>query len=278
MERIDPLTLLIIAANGIVSYLGFNNRSFFERNLFEVGRVLGAREYHRLLVSGFLHVDWTHLLFNMISFYSFNMILVSELGPVKVLVIYFASLLGGDLLALFIHRNHRNYRAVGASGAVSGIIFSAIALFPGIKLLLFVIPNVPGWLFGIIYVLYSIYGIRSRTGNIGHEAHLGGALIGMAVTVAMEPRALEVNMWVILLIAVPCIIFIAMIATRPNFLNVRNPFASSHGAETIDDQYNAHKQAEQREINKILEKIGRHGVESLTEEEKDKLNRFSGRK
>src|SRR4051812_30223124 len=105
MEQMGMVTLGIIVANGLFSYKGFNDKSFFDKYLFQVDKVLEQKQYYRLLTSGFLHADWTHLLFNMISFYSFSNSLEDFLGPIKFLIIYFASLLGGDLLALIMHKN-----------------------------------------------------------------------------------------------------------------------------------------------------------------------------
>jgi membrane associated rhomboid family serine protease len=219
MEKIGLLTLGIIIANGLFSYKGFSDRLFFENNLFQVNKILQDKEYKRLITSGFLHADWSHLIFNMISFYSFSGMLESHLGPVKFLIIYFGSLLGGDMLALIIHQKHPYYRAVGASGAVCGVIFASIALFPGIEVgFLFIPVPIAGWVFGIGYALYTIYGIKSNMGNIGHEAHLGGALVGLAVAVAIEPEALEYNLKPIILTAAPSLIFIIVLIIKPEIL------------------------------------------------------------
>jgi membrane associated rhomboid family serine protease len=220
MEKIGLVTLSIMIANGLISYKGFNDRVFFERNLFQVNKVLQGKEYHRLLMSGFLHGDWAHLIFNMISFYSFADSLETFLGPVKFLIIYFASLIGGDILALIIHKNHGYYRAVGASGAVCGVIFAAITLMPGLSLSFLILPTlpIPGWIFGIGYALYTIYGIKTSTGNIGHEAHLGGALIGLLTAVILVPDVLETNLNTILLISIPSLIFVIVLVVKPEVL------------------------------------------------------------
>jgi membrane associated rhomboid family serine protease len=219
MENIGVVTLVLIIANGLISYQGFNNRMFFEKYLFQVSKILQGKEYIRLISSGFLHSDWTHLIFNMVSFYSFSQNLEGYLGPVKFLTIYFASLLGGDLLALILHQNQGSYRAVGASGAVCGVIFACIALFPDMQMGFIFIPiPIAGWVFGIIYALYTIYGIKSNLGNIGHEAHLGGALIGLATAVVLVPEVLQTNLRTILLIAVPSILFIFILIIKPEIL------------------------------------------------------------
>jgi membrane associated rhomboid family serine protease len=213
MEKTELVTVGIIIANGLISYKGFNDRYFFEKNLFQVNKVLEGREYHRLLVSGFLHSDGPHLIFNMISFYSFAHLLEPFTGPVKFLTIYFSSLLGGDILALIIHKHNGYYRAVGASGAVCGTIFATIALIPGIT-----IWFLPGWIFGIGYALYTIYGIKSNVGNIGHEAHLGGALIGLLTTIILMPEVLETNLQAIVLIAVPSLLFVIILIVKPDLI------------------------------------------------------------
>src|SRR5450432_2036948 len=110
--------LILIIANCIFSYKGFTNELFFDGYKFEVDRILINKDYKRLITSGFLHVGWTHLIFNMIRLYAFSGLIESNLGGVKFLIIYFAGLIGGGLLSLFVHRNHGDFTSVGASGAV----------------------------------------------------------------------------------------------------------------------------------------------------------------
>ncbi|MCG2614327.1 rhomboid family intramembrane serine protease [Terrimonas sp. NA20] len=271
------ISLILIAANIAFSYKGFTNQSFFEGYKFEVDKILVHRDYKRLITSGFLHVNWTHLIFNMISLLLFSGAIEYTLGSFRFLIIYFVSLIGGSLLSLFIHRNHGSYSAVGASGAVCGIIFAAIALFPGIGVGFFFLPvSIPGWVYGVVYVAYSIYGIRSNKDNIGHEAHLGGALIGMAVALILEPAAFSENYLTILIILVPAIAFIVLIITKPHALLIDNfYFKTQKNYYSIDHKYNEEKMNSQREIDDILDKIGRKGMDSLSTTEKEKLKRFS---
>jgi len=218
------LSLLLILANFIVSYKGFNDRNFYERYEFSIEKILVYKQYYRLITSGFLHVNWMHLIFNMLALYFFSGSVEYFFGPVQFLLIYFTSMIGGDLLSLFIHRYDSGYSSVGASGAVNGIIFAAIAVFPGMRIGFFFIPGIPAWIYGLAYVLYSIYGIRSRRDNIGHESHLAGALIGMLLAIVMYPASFIENYPTILLISVPCIIFIYIILTRPHILLIDNNF------------------------------------------------------
>ena len=270
------ISIILIIINVLVSYKGFNDSSFFERYKFDVSKVLVNKEYKRLVTSGFLHVGWGHLLFNMLSLYFFSGSVEAYLGSLQFLVVYFASLVGGNLLSLFIHRNHSGYDSVGASGAVCGVMFASISLFPGMDIRLFILPAIPAWIYGIVFVLYSIYGIRSKKDNIGHEAHLGGALIGMLVALLMQPSAFTENYVTILIIAVPAIVFIYIIITRPHILLIDNfYFKNQKDFYSIDHKYNAEKRHTQEEIDAILDKISRKGMSSLSQNEKDKLKRYS---
>lgn len=277
MSSTGIITILLIIANTAFSYKGFTNDTFFEGYKFEVDKILVSKDYKRLFTSGFLHVGWSHLIFNMLSLYLFSTSIEFYLGSVKFLIIYFASLLGGSLLCLFIHRNHSDYSAVGASGAVCGIIFASIALFPEMGVGFFMLPlSIPGWLYGLVFVLFSIYGIRSKKDNIGHEAHLGGALIGMAVALMMEPAAFAENYTTILIIAVPALVFISLIAAKPQILLVDNLFFKAHNdAYTIDHKYNQQKMMQQQEIDRILDKINKQGIKSLNSREKTMLEEYS---
>lgn len=213
----------------------------------------------------------------MLSLYAFSSLLEVQLGASKFLLIYFASLIGGDLLSLFVHRNHGDYTSVGASGAICGIIFASIALFPGMDVGFFGLPfSIPSWLYGILYISYSIYGIKSSKDNIGHDAHLGGALIGMIVSLLIQPFAFIDNYITILIILVPTIAFIFLIITKPQILLVDNfYFKSKNNNYSIDHKYNEEKVNKQKEIDKILDKINKKGIESLSSKEKEILKQFS---
>lgn len=269
------VTLLIIAVTVFVSYKGFRNRLFMESYCFDVDRVLVNKDYIRLVSSGFLHNNWMHLLFNMIALYAFSSMLEPLIGGMKILIIYFLSLIGGDLLALFIHRSSGDYRSVGASGAVNGIIYAGIALFPQMGIGFFFLPlSIPAWVFGIVYVIFTIYGIKAKWGASGHAAHLGGALIGMLVAIAFYPEVVQENYLPILIILVPTVAFILLIIYKPEVLLI-DSFSKKKMYASIDHRYNHQKAQEQSDIDSILEKIHRKGMRSLSRTEKEALERYS---
>jgi membrane associated rhomboid family serine protease len=271
------LGFILIIATVAFSYKGFTNDAFMDRYCFQVDRILIDRDYKRLLTSGFLHVNWLHLFFNMFSLYVFSGTIEYTFGTVKFLVLYFVSLIAGNLFSLFVHRNHGEYRAVGASGAICGIIFACIAIFPGFQVGFFFIPiPIPGWIFAIVFIAVSIYGIRSDKDNIGHDAHLGGALIGMLVALLFYPEAFAFNYPIILVVTITTIAFIYLIVTRPHVLFVNNLFFKKHSHfYSIDHKYNRDKREQQQEIDRILDKISEKGIKSLTTTEKEKLKRHS---
>jgi hypothetical protein len=187
-------------------------------------------------------------------------------------------MIGGDLLALFIHRHHGDYSAVGASGAISGVIFASIALFPGIHVGAILLPiSVPGWLFGVLYVLYSIYGIRSKKDNIGHEAHLGGAFVGIVTALLFYPAAAINNIFTIAVILIPMALFTWVIITKPQFLLVDNYWFKNQYNYTVDDRYNVQKKNTQQEVDRILDKISKKGLNSLSRKEREVLEDYSRR-
>lgn len=276
MDVSGIISFIIIVINFLVSYRGFKDHFFFERYTFDVDKIIINKQYYRLITSGFLHVSWTHLIFNMFSLYFFSGGVEFVTGDMQFLIIYFASLVGGNLLSLSIHKNQGDYTAVGASGAVCGIIFASIALNPYMRINMFFLFPLAGWIYGLIFVLGSIYGIRSRRDNIGHDAHLGGALIGMVTALIMQPQYIVENYFAILVILVPCIFFIYMIITRPDFLLVDNMFFNKHNRNyTIDHRYNMERIDKQKEVDRILDKINRSGMKSLTQKERQALDEYS---
>lgn len=276
MDGSQIFTYLLIILNLAISYKGFTNQAFMEGYQFEVDRILVNKDYIRLISSGFLHTGWPHLILNMVSLYIFSQSVELYLGSMNFLIVYFASLLGGNLFSLFMHRNHADYSSVGASGAISGVIFASIALFPGMRMGMFFLPfYMPAWLYGLLYVGASIYGIRSNKNNIGHDAHLGGAVIGMLVALAIRPDAIVENYATILIIIIPVSVFIYFTIRRPGALLIDNLYFKTHNYYSIDHRYNAEKAARQQEVDRLLDKIARKGMASLSKKETELLKRHS---
>jgi membrane associated rhomboid family serine protease len=269
--------LIIIVVTVIVSYKGFADNRFLEDYEFEVDRILVERQYYRLVTSGFLHIGWLHLGFNLFSLYIFSGVVEAGLGSFNFLLIYFASLVGGGLLSLLIHRHHGEYSAVGASGAVCGVMFASVALYPQMGISLFPLPiSIPSWIYALLYVGFSIYGIRSQKDNIGHDAHLGGALVGMVLALILHPAALAENYGTILLILVPSVVFLYVIITRPEVLFVDNLFHKTQkDFYSVDHEWNARRADQQEEVDRILDKISRSGMGSLSRKEKQTLRDYS---
>lgn len=201
----NQVVLLIIVATVITSYKGFNDYSFFDKYKFQVSKILNGEKI-RMLTSGFLHADWLHLGFNMYALFLFGKIVALNLGNVNFLIIYFGSLFAGSMYSLQYHKKEPYYSAIGASGAVSGIVFSSVMLYPDMELIMFPLPiPIPGYIFGVGYLLYSIYGMKKQLGNIGHSAHLGGAIGGFVLTILLYPEIVSINSRMIILLAIPIV-------------------------------------------------------------------------
>jgi membrane associated rhomboid family serine protease len=278
MNETGITAIILLITNGLFTYKGLTNTSFLDKYSFRVDKVLVNKEYHRLITSGFLHTNWIHFGFNMVTLYLFSTELEFTVGIPKFFMIYFGSLIAGNLFALFINRNNYHYAAIGASGAISGIVFASICLMPGLEIGLILFPvYIPGWLFGFLYVIYSIYGIRSKNDNIGHEAHLGGGIGGLIIAILLYPFIVNENPLPIILILLPSLIFLFLIIKMPHILllNNINPFSRTKGIETFEDRYNTRKLNEEKELNKILDKINNKGFDNLSKKEKERLKELS---
>jgi len=210
MGDISLVTIIVIAANVLISYKGFNDYGFFERYKFNVGSIRRGEQF-RMFSSGFLHADTMHLLLNMLTLYFFADRVILFLSELHFIIVYISSLVLGSLLSLYFHKDEYQYSAVGASGAVTGILYAAILLDPSMSLYLFFIPiPIPAYVFGIGYMLYSIYGMKNRIGNIGHDAHFGGAIGGLVVTLILMPSLFKTDLLMIGLLSIPIIILFVM--------------------------------------------------------------------
>nr|AOE08443.1 peptidase, S54 family [uncultured bacterium] len=206
LQNIPPVGIFIIGLNILFSLIGFKNDIFFEKYRFHIGSIK-AGDYYRLLTSGFLHVNTTHILFNMFTLYFFVNIVVGVLGTNSFLFLFIGSLLAGNLFGYYFHYKDSYYSAVGASGAVTGVLFSALLLYPEIELMLFLIPiPIPGYLFGIVYLLYTLYGMKTQNDNIGHTAHFGGAVGGIVITIFLMPNVIYRSVFMLSILSFTLII------------------------------------------------------------------------
>lgn len=205
----NMILIAIIVANIFFSYKGFNDISFFRKYEFHVGSIRSGEQI-RMITSGFLHADLGHLFFNMFTLYMFAPVVSGYFGDTSFLLIYVGSLVFGSLLTLSMHKNDYGYRAIGASGAVTGIIYSAILIQPDMMLGLFYVIPIPAYLFGIGYLLYSIYGMKAKNDNIGHTAHFGGAIGGYLITLLKEPSMFEYNLTMVVLLAIPILLLFVL--------------------------------------------------------------------
>lgn len=193
--------LVLILATVLISCKGIQDSLFSRKNEFHIGSIQAGEQF-RMLSSGFLHADFQHLFFNMFTLYLFAPYVVFHFGNFYFFVLYFGSLIAGSLLTLYFHKNEHQYRAVGASGAVTGIIYSAILIEPNIYMYGFM----PGYVFGFLYLILSIYGMKTKRDNIGHVAHFGGAIGGFVITLIKEPELLSMQPLTVAALLIPIVV------------------------------------------------------------------------
>ena len=191
-------TIIIITA--ITTSIGFNDHKFFERFKFSVSGIK-AGEYHRFLTSAFLHADWSHFLVNIFTLYFFGDFVVQVFGSSYFLMIYFGGVYVGNVLSYYFHKNDLWYAAIGASAGVNALVFSFITLSPWRVIWIFAIIPVPAILFALGYLWYTIKGTQDAYSRIGHEAHFGGAIAGVLMTLVLDFRdAFTAHPWVAIIL------------------------------------------------------------------------------
>jgi len=208
----SEVLIILIAITCLVSFKGFNDRVFFDKYKFNVGAIQNGQKY-RMVTSAFLHGDISHLIFNLLTLYFFAPVVIQYLGVFPFLLVYFISLIAGSLLSLKIHEKQPYYSAIGASGAITGVLYASILLNPDMNLYLFFIPiPIPSYVFGIGYLLYSLYGMKKQNDLIGHTAHFGGAIGGMLSIAIINYKILIVHYQMAILLLIPIIILYIMIS------------------------------------------------------------------
>lgn len=196
----NPITFIIIALTCLTSYKAFEDNYFREKMLFRPYSINSRNEYYRFLTGGLIHADWLHLMFNMYALFGFGGIVEQVFqfntffGPWGKLVyvgMYFLAIIVACIPTYFNQRHNATYAALGASGAVSAIVFTVILLAPDAKIgFLFIPVGIPGYIFGLFYLAMSSYLSRRGNDNIGHDVHFNGALFGFFFPVLIKPELL----------------------------------------------------------------------------------------
>jgi membrane associated rhomboid family serine protease len=185
------LTFALIAVTVLVSWLAFERPALLDRLILWPPAIDRKKQYDRLLTHGFIHADWSHLLFNMITLYFFGRLIervMAELiGPAGFVLFYLSAIVIAILPTYLRHRHDPHYRSLGASGAVSAVLFAYILLQPWSLIIVFFLP-MPAILYAVAYIAYSIWMDKRGGDNINHSAHLSGALYGVLFMLLMEPR------------------------------------------------------------------------------------------
>lgn len=187
-----PAAALLLGAMLLASLLGlFVRPSIIERNLFRPHWLLRRREYATLISSGFIHADMSHLLFNAFTFWAFAFSLEQRIGTARFVWLYALGLLASDAGTWLKHRHNPGYRTLGASGAILAVLFASIVYFPGAAIFILPIPvPIPAPLFALSYLAFTYYASRQPRGRINHDAHLSGALAGIAFVVLTDAQAI----------------------------------------------------------------------------------------
>lgn len=193
------LTILLIAATVVISLLAWNNDTLLGKLLMNPFMINRKNEYWRFLTSGFIHADYGHLFFNMLSFYFFGQNIEAvfkeifgSAGEIYFLILYLGGIILSDVPSYIKNRNNFSYNSLGASGGVSSIIFAGILFFPLDKIYLYGALGIPGIIYALLYVWYSIAMGRRGGDNINHSAHLYGALFGVIFTIAVFPSVVNI--------------------------------------------------------------------------------------
>jgi membrane associated rhomboid family serine protease len=183
-----PVASIIFIFTLVTSIYAFNDGSLHGKFMLHPYSVYRKNNVYTLITSGLIHGSWMHLIFNMFTFYAFAFSLEATIGSVRFALVYFIGLILSDIPSVIKHKNDFHYHSLGASGAISAVLFSYILFYPLSTLMIFPLP-IPIWaaLFGILYLVYSYYMSTSSRDNINHDAHLFGAITGIIVTILFVP-------------------------------------------------------------------------------------------
>ncbi len=192
------INISIIVLTAIISFYAWSNQELFNKLKFNPYMVVHKKEYFRLIGHGFIHADYTHLIFNMITLFFFGDTVVEvfaglfPFGKIIFILFYLLAIAISSIPSIIKHKNNMYYNSIGASGAVSAVLFASILFAPHSQLLIMPIPfPIPAYIFGVLYLVISFYLSKKNMDNIGHDAHIAGAIFGIIFPLILEPKLFD---------------------------------------------------------------------------------------
>jgi len=192
------ITYIIIGITVFVSYMAFNDSRLFDKLQFNAAKVIHQKEYYRLITHAFVHANWSHLIVNMLVLFFFGRVVeyyfkseFEQRSTFYMILLYFGGILASNIWSLLTQKNNYYYNAVGASGAVSAMLFASIFFSPLELVYLFMILPIPGIVFGVAYLFYSYQMSKKKTDNVAHDAHFLGAVFGFVFPILLRPALFD---------------------------------------------------------------------------------------
>ena len=272
-------TILILLVTAGVSIFAFQRRDIGERLMFKPTEILRDKQFERMVSSGLIHADWAHLGWNSLSFYLFGRNIEAVYGPVTLVTVYLTSIIGGSILSLIVHRHDVDYRALGASGGVCGVLFASIFLLPNSSIGFLWFPvAIPAYLYALIFLVTSFIKHRHKSDNIGHDAHLGGAVVGLLVATVMYPHMVFAEPWMFAIVLLLSIgVLVVLIRDPAQLLEFRLTEGSRPKSSQRYQRYDEARERREKmeQIDRLLDKVAARGIGSLSSAERKKLDRLS---
>jgi membrane associated rhomboid family serine protease len=270
----ETTTLLLLIILGFTTWQGLNRPGVMAAYLFSTEAIRFRRQWIRLVSPAFLHGSWRHFAGNALTLFFFGRGLENAWGPWFLLSLFFCSVAGGHGLCMLLHR-HGDYRAVGASGGTLGLLFAAILLMPGMTIMLFPLPiPIPAWFYAVCFLFYTLSSLRGGSG-VSHEAHLGGLLTGVLVTLIQFPARFGDQPWLILFILAASLVGIYYFHMNPG----RVPgFWGLQWRGMVGQYKHSQHQRNDAQVDELLDKVSKQGLHSLSDKERTILQNASRRR
>ena len=289
MENIAVAVNAIIFVNLLISTKGLSSNSFLARYGLVVDKILTGKEYGRLWSASWVHAHWSHLLLNTLVLFCIGFGIDWQIGVADFLFLFLMSQLGGNLIALFTYRDDGSgqHDAVGAAGGISGLLFASIALFPSLTVVVPVVGYaLPVWPLAIFFLSVSIFALKPYSGTMIHDAHLGGAIVGLLLTPLIAPDILQNTLWAAISILTPTVVlFYALVKAPPSVIakTFSLPDDTLTSWEVAESATNAAHHALdyvslEEEMDALLDKINQHGYQNLSHYELERLQSIAHRK